>query len=84
MEVFMFFERFFSDLIRLLLTLTLLGAMGTLILTAQLACDPHAAVTAYHSVGLMAEHVLAGCVCCLAGVLVGSKIRTSLHDGDKN
>ncbi len=76
----MLLERFFNDLIRLMLTLTLLGALGTLLLTLRLSCDPHAAVTAYHSVGLMAEHVLAGCVCCLAGALIRIKIQHSLHD----
>lgn len=76
----MFIERFFTDLIRLSLTLTLLGALGTLILTLQLTCDPHAAAAAYHSVGLMAEHVLAGCICCLACGLIRTKIHKSLHD----
>lgn len=80
----MFFERFFIDLIRLLLTLTLLGAVGTLILTQQMSSDPHAAVTAYHSVGLMAEHVLAGCVCCLTGLILEAKFRSFLYDGSQN
>jgi len=77
----MFFPHFFINLIRLLFTLTLLGAIGTLVLTMQLADDPHAAVTAYHSIGVMAEHVLAGCVCCLAGSVITSKITACLHDG---
>lgn len=80
----MFFERFFTDLIRLLLTLTLLGAVGTLILTQQMSADPHAAVTAYHSVGIMAEHVLVGCVCCLTGLILEAKFRSFLYDGSQN
>lgn len=80
----MFFERFYIDLLRLSLTLTLLGAAGTLLITAQLAADPHAAVSAYHSVGTMAEHVLAGCICCLGCGLLGTKIRSDLHDGAQN
>lgn len=79
-EVLMVFDTFFTNITRLLMTLMLLGAVGTLILTAQLACDPHAAVSAYHSVGLMAEHVLAGGVFYLALSLICAKIRRSLHD----
>ena len=80
----MFSERFFTDLIQLLLTWVLLGALGTLLFTIRLNVCPDAAVSAYHSVGVMAEHVLAGCVCCLAGMTIRAKIRQSLHDGTSN
>lgn len=80
----MHYERFFDNIMQLLLTITLLGALGTLLITVRLSCDPHAAVSVYHSVGLMAEHVLAGCICCLAGLTIRAKIRQSLHDGSTN
>lgn len=80
----MFSERFITDLIQLLLTWVLLGALGTLLFTIHLTVCPDAAVSAYHAVGSMAEHVLAGCVCCLAGMTICAKFRQSLHDGTSN
>lgn len=79
----MFFEHFFTNLTRLLMTLLLLGAVGTLYLTVRISCDPHAAVSVYHSVGLMAEHVAAGGVLYLALSLLCTKIRSDLHDNHR-
>ena len=80
----MAFEKFFADLTRLLMTLLLLGGLGTLLITIQIADDPHAALSAYHSVGHMAEHILAGSAVYLAISVISAKILCSLHDTAEN
>lgn len=74
------FERFFTDITRLMMTLLLLGGLGTLLLTLRIACDPDIGLSAYHSVGIMAEHILAGGTAYLALSVICAKIRGSLHD----
>ncbi|MBQ8188049.1 MAG: hypothetical protein IJ037_14455 [Clostridia bacterium] len=74
------FDQFFTDITRLVMTLLLVGGLGTLLTAMHVACDPDAALSAYHSVGPMAEHILAGSAAYLALSVICAKIRSSLHD----